>query len=121
MSALPLLEQLRHAGLTVSRCGDRIIVTPKARLTDELRNAIREAKPKLLSILPVSRPDIDDRIREMAARWHYSVAELAEALAGAQSDPQGWLAWTEQDERDFGNCVTPEDFAQAYRRTRGLE
>ena len=51
MSALPLLDQLRNAGLTVTRTGDHLIVAPRERLTDELRNAIRDAKPKLLSVL----------------------------------------------------------------------
>lgn len=56
----------------------------------------------------------------MAKRWGYSSAELQEALTNAQSDPQGWMAWTERDEQDFGGCVTPEDFAARYRRLRGL-
>jgi len=56
----------------------------------------------------------------MAARWQYSAEELAEALAAAAVDPHGWLSWTERDERDFGSCVTPEDFASQYAHTRGL-
>lgn len=117
MSALPILEQLRSAGLTVTRVGDKIIVAPKKRITDELRSVIREAKPMLLKALT---PDLETRIRLMARRWGYSPEELAEALAGAQSDPQGWLAWTEGDEHDFGHCVTADDFAEAYRRARRL-
>jgi hypothetical protein len=65
--------------------------------------------------------ELPQRIRLMAKRWGYSREELAEALAGAQSDHTAWLAWTERDERDFGHCATPEDFAEAYRRARGLE
>jgi hypothetical protein len=64
---------------------------------------------------------LDSRISAMARRWGYSAEELAEALTGAHSDPLGWIAWTERDERDFGDCVTPEDFGEAYRRARGLE
>lgn len=64
---------------------------------------------------------LEQRIRAMAARWGYSAEEVAEALAGAQSDPKSWLAWTEGDERDFGGCVTPEVFAKAYQRARSLQ
>jgi hypothetical protein len=118
MSALPILNRLRHAGLTVTRSGDKIIVAPKERITDELRAAIRQAKPLLLKALTA---DLEERIRVMARRWGYSPEELAAALAGAQSDHAPWLAWTLRDERDFGHCATPEDFAEAYRRARGLE
>jgi hypothetical protein len=64
--------------------------------------------------------DLEARIRTMAKRWGYSSDELAEALAGAKTDPGSWLAWTERDDRDFGGCVTAEDFAAQYVRVRGL-
>jgi hypothetical protein len=51
MPALQILAQLRDAGLTVTRSGDKIIVAPKERITEELRTAIREAKPQLLTAL----------------------------------------------------------------------
>jgi len=131
MEATLLLACLQTAGLTVSRNGDQLIVAPRGRLTDELRHAIRAAKPKLLWALTPDRGitpapvrtslELEQRIRIMARRWGYSAEELAEALAGAQSDPEGWLAWTERDERDFGGCVTPDDFAEAYRRARDLQ
>ncbi len=130
MSAVPLLIQLQHAGLTVTRTGDQLIVAPRERLTDELRDAIREAKSQLLSAVEPAKGaslpttlatlHLEQRIRLMAKRWGYSAEELAEALAGAKSDPQGWLVWTERDELDFGGCVTREDFVQAYARIRGL-
>src|SRR5271165_3989009 len=118
MPDLPLLDQLQHAGLTVTRTGDQLIVAPRDRLTDELRDAIRAAKSQLLSALErdkgASLPTIpatlhrEQRIRLMARRWDFSVEELAEALTGAKSDPQGWFVWTQRDERDFGGCVTRE-------------
>lgn len=130
MDVSSLLVSLQTAGFRVSRIGDKVRVEPRDRLTDELRNAIRAAKPKLLSALtqvsdanrsPVPTiPDLAQRIRLMARRWGYSAQELAEALTGAQSDPLGWLAWTERDERDFSHCVTQDDFAEAYRRLRSL-
>lgn len=126
MEATSLLACLRTAGLTVSRNGDQLLVAPRERLTDELRHAIREAKPKLLSAL-TTHPDawvqpqaVERRIRVMAKRWSYSAEELAVALAGGKSDPDAWFAWTELDEQHFGGCATQEDFARAYSRIRGL-
>jgi hypothetical protein len=130
MEATSLLTCLHTAGLTITRTGDQLVVAPRERLTDDLRNAIRDAKPQLLSVLAPNpslgqRPgptshNLEQRIRLMAKRWGYSAEELAEALAGAKSDSQGWLVWTERDELDFGACVTREDFVQAYARIRGL-
>lgn len=37
-----LLDKLAGAGLRVSRDGDRLIVAPRDRLTDELRETIRQ-------------------------------------------------------------------------------
>jgi hypothetical protein len=68
-----------------------------------------------------SSDDLVARILRMAKRWGYSPDELQEALTGARSDLQVWTAWTERDERDFGGCVTQQDFAKAYVRARGLE
>lgn len=112
-----LLMQLVDAGLTVSRDGDHLIVAPRDRLTDELRATIRQRKEELLAAL---NQTLDERIGKMAKRWGYTANELREALTGVRSDPQGWMAWTERDERDFGNCVTPEDFATRYARLRAL-
>lgn len=48
-----LLTRLRDAGLSVSRKGDHLIVTPRERLTDELRKNIRQQKAELLaSVVP---------------------------------------------------------------------
>ena len=116
-----LLTRLVDAGLTVSRDGNHLIVAPRDRLNDELRATIRQRKAELLAALDcLATPSLDDRIRTMARRWGYSCHELAEALTGAQVDRQGWMAWTERDERDFGKCVTPEDFATRYASLRGL-
>lgn len=116
-----LLTRLVDAGLSVSRDGDHLIVAPRDRLTDELRATIRQRKAELLAALaPPATPNLGERITKMAKRWGYAPDELLEALTGAQSDPQGWMAWTERDERDFGKCVSADDFAQAYKRARGL-
>jgi hypothetical protein len=46
-----LLRALRAAGFTPRPDGERLIVTPKDRLTDEWRQALREHKAGLLSLL----------------------------------------------------------------------
>lgn len=43
-------------------------------------------------------PDLERRILAMAERWHYSGDELALALDGARSDPDGWRRVLEHDE-----------------------
>ncbi len=122
MSAV-LLSQLKSGGFTLSRQGDQLVVVPRELLTDDLRNCIRNNKSALLSVLAEADnahsetdgrgiPDLDRRIRSLAERWQYSADELAEALAGAKSDPLGWLLWTEREERNFGHCRTPEEFAE---------
>ena len=63
---------------------------------------------------------LDNRIRQMAQRWGYSPVELLDALTGARSDPLAWMAWTERDVRDFGGCVTSEDFERSYFTARKL-
>lgn len=41
---------------------------------------------------------LESRIRQMAARWQYSDAELADALNRAAQNPAGWLTCVEDDE-----------------------
>jgi hypothetical protein len=61
------------------------------------------------------------RIRAMAERWGFSTEELAEELTRAAADPAKAALWVERDERDFGGCITPDDFVKAYCRARGLQ
>ncbi|MDO9227086.1 MAG: hypothetical protein Q8M09_06900 [Pseudomonadota bacterium] len=43
--------------------------------------------------------DLEARILAMAERWNYSGDDLAAALSGARSDPDGWLRVVETDEQ----------------------
>lgn len=63
-------------------------------------------------------PALDHCIRTMASRWQYSAEELGEALAEAAIDPKSWLRWIERDERDFGGCRSPDEFAARYTQLR---
>lgn len=58
MIAATLLEEIRAAGLTLDPAPDGLRVTPKGRLTDELRQKIRAHKAELLAALS---PPPDDR------------------------------------------------------------
>ena len=52
--------------------------------------------PAWLATIP---GDLEKRILEMAERWNYSGDDLATALAGARSDPDGWRKVVENDEQ----------------------
>lgn len=51
MSCADLIRNLAQAGLRLTADGERLIVTPAARLTDELRALIREQKGELMRSL----------------------------------------------------------------------
>ncbi len=51
MGARDLLADLGEAGFRVSIVGDRLVVSPASKLTDDLRVALREAKSELLGHL----------------------------------------------------------------------
>lgn len=68
MSGAALLTRLRQAGLTVSRNGDQLIVAPREHLTNEMRDAIRAAKPQLLSALAELSPIQQAARREVPAQ-----------------------------------------------------
>lgn len=52
--------------------------------------------PAWLAIIP---GDLEARILAMAERWNYSGDDLAAALAGARTDPDGWRKVVETDEQ----------------------
>ncbi len=52
-----------------------------------------------LAWLAILHPDLEARILAMAERWSYSGDDLAMALSGARSDPDGWLLVVESDEQ----------------------
>ena len=51
MGARDLLVTLSGAGLSVAAEGDQLVIRPGSKLTEELRAALREAKPELLALL----------------------------------------------------------------------
>jgi virulence-associated protein VagC len=78
MGARELLADLTGAGLTVTPEGDRLVIRPASRLTDELRAAVREAKPELLRLLTEAAPappPCDPPIVARLIRWGWPHAE----------------------------------------------
>lgn len=59
MGARDLLDELACAGLSVTADGDRLVIRPGSRLTDDMRMKLRTAKPELLVLLAQhhSQPD----------------------------------------------------------------
>jgi len=51
MGARDLLDALSDAGLSVAADGDQLVIRPGSKLTDELKAALRDAKPELLALL----------------------------------------------------------------------
>ena len=87
MGALDLLQHLRGAGLSLAVDGDRLTVTPRARLTDDMRESIRANKGALLQALagPASRPSPP---RESYERIPEADPVDGEPWTGQESDPQ---------------------------------
>ncbi len=56
MGAARLLADLNAAGFTLTADGERLLVAPADRLTDELRAAIRRYKPVLLAVAQALTP-----------------------------------------------------------------
>lgn len=51
MGARDLLAEAAKAGFTVTAAGDKLMIRPASKLTVELREALRQAKPALLAEL----------------------------------------------------------------------
>lgn len=56
MGARELLSDLAGAGLSITADGDRLVIRPASKLTDPMRAALRDAKPKLLALLRDAQP-----------------------------------------------------------------
>ena len=51
MTAAELLADLKHQGFTLTPEGNRLYIVPGSRLTPKLRQAIRERKQELLTLI----------------------------------------------------------------------
>lgn len=87
MGATDVLHLIRASGLTLTADGDLLIVTPSARLTDDLRTLIRTNKPGVLNALESETAELTRLVRVCGERYDFTEAEHAEALAIALADP----------------------------------
>ena len=62
MDARELLADLAAAGLKVTAAGDRLVIRPASKLTDDIRNALRDAKPAVLALLAADQPGDADEV-----------------------------------------------------------
>lgn len=85
MGAQDLLQHLRGAGLSLAVDGDRLTVTPRERLTDDMRESIRANKAALLQALawPASRPTPPPKSYERIPE-----SDHGEPWTGQEPDPQ---------------------------------
>jgi TubC N-terminal docking domain len=84
MGARELLKDLAGAGLSVITDGDWLLIRPASKLTDDLRSALRAAKPELLLLLGSERNSPQEirsaRVRARLLRWGRTAIE-ADAMA----------------------------------------
>ena len=96
MGARDLLADLTGAGLSVTADGDRLVIHPASRLTDEMRSALRAAKSELLMLLaendnlgtPILPPLFLER-RDRLLRWGWAESDanaMADRLANRDHD-----------------------------------
>ena len=69
MGARELLDQAARSGLTLVAEGPSLVVRPKERLTDGMRDALRAAKPELLALLKNSGQQCQEGQGSQENQW----------------------------------------------------
>lgn len=87
MGAPDVLHLIRESGLTMTADGNRLIVTPSDRLTDNLRTLIRDNKPGVLDLLESESEELTRLVRLCGTHYGFTPDEHADALAIALADP----------------------------------
>ena len=65
MRSADLLDHLQAAGLRVSLSADKVIVTPRAKLTDDLRRTIKANRAELVRALAPARLSRNGQFRRV--------------------------------------------------------
>ena len=69
MGARELLADLCSAGFHITAQADRLVIRPWSKLPDDMRKALRNAKPELLALLAGSLNEPAERIDLAAVAW----------------------------------------------------
>ncbi|MCX7962697.1 MAG: hypothetical protein N2653_14160 [Burkholderiales bacterium] len=138
MGASDILALLAAQGLTVRPLpGGALEVSPKERLTDEIRDFIRRHRAQILAALTARQPAPDRHDREAKRRElrrlietlarldpeHWTPADVAEALEAGEQDIASALATWRTIAKQAGLLPEPEPLSPraADRRRRVLQ
>jgi len=96
MGAPDLLQYLRATGFSLTADGDCLVVRPAAKLTDDIRAALRQAKPELLVLLSEAAdepvPPVATLARTCTGCQHLARRKTCTEPAAAGLDPPLGLA-----------------------------
>ena len=96
MGARDLLSSLAGAGLSVTAEAGRLVIWPASKLTDDMREALRAAKPQLLALPAEDQAQVDQsdgqaavstRARTCAGCAHLTRRQTCTEPAAAGLDP----------------------------------
>ena len=96
MGARDLLSSLAGAGLSVTVEAGRLVIRPASKLTDDMREALRAAKPQLLALPAEDQAQVDQsdgqaavstRARTCARCAHLTRRKTCTEPAAAGLDP----------------------------------
>lgn len=78
MDAVSVCRRLYDAGVTLALDGDKLMAAPASRLTDEMRQLIRDHKPLLVVMLKEAHSTVDALVTAaMRACDHHGDGEAA--------------------------------------------
>lgn len=86
MESVNLLSELRKNGFSVKAENSRLQVSPATKLTDELKQTIRQSKVEILCTLHREK-ELTRLVRLVSAHHNFSREDYEEALEIALGDP----------------------------------
>lgn len=129
MSASKLLDEIVSAGMTVRVDGADLVVSPRSKITDELRASIRAFKPGLIALLsptgietPVNVPSVVERKPRKPRKKPELYSEQAGLVLNQLADDKfaiAWQSWLEH-RREIKKPVTKHAADLQLRRLREL-
>lgn len=84
MGARELLNELVGAGFTIEADSDMLVIRPASKLTDELRTAVRQAKPDLLVLLTAPNTPMNSAMNTVMSGGPYRLSRTDADAAHAE-------------------------------------